>query len=58
MKCRYIKWLLPFWNAFHSLFFSIKKYIHIIFLNRKESIPKEFGGFLSIFRTEITVQNL
>jgi hypothetical protein len=39
-------------------FFSIKKYIHIIFLNRKESIPKEFGGFLSIFCTEITVQNL
>ena len=57
MKCRYIKWLLPFLNAFHSLF-SIKKYIHIIFFNRKESIPKEFGGFLSIFRTEITVRNL
>jgi hypothetical protein len=54
MKRRYIKWLLPFLNAFHSLF-SIKKYIHIIFFNRKESIPKEFGGFLSKVCTEITV---
>ena len=35
--------------------FFIKKYIYIMFFNRKESIPKEFGGFLSIFRTEITV---
>ena len=57
MKCRYIKWLLPFLNAFHSLF-SIKKYIHIILLNKKESIPKEFGGFLSTLRTEITVRIL
>lgn len=54
MKCRYIKWLLPFLNAFHSLS-SIKKYIHIMFFNEKGSIPKEYGGFLSIFRTEITV---
>ena len=54
MKRRYIKWLLPFLNAFHSLF-SIKQYIHIMFFNRKGSNPKEFGGFSSILRTEITV---
>lgn len=54
MKRRYIKWLLPFLNAFHSLF-SIKQYIHIMFLNRKGSNPKEFGGFSSILCTEITV---
>ena len=38
--------------------FSTEKYIYIIFFNRKGSKPKEFGGFLSIFRTEITVRNL
>ena len=57
MKRRYIKWLLPFLNAFHSLF-SIKQYIHIMFFYRKGSNPKEFGGFLSILRTEITVRNI
>lgn len=57
MKCRYIKWLLPFLNAFHS-FFSIKKYIYIMFFNRKGSNPKKFGEFLSKLRTEITVRNL
>ena len=38
--------------------FFIKQYIHIMFFNRKGSNPKEFGGFLSILRTEITVRNI